>query len=116
MVTGVVEGYLAAVATQDWNGLRAAVRDDIVRVGPYGDTYTGVESYVAFLSALMPTLPGYAMEISRVTYVDEGRRAFAELSETVEIEGRSTVTPEVLVFDLDESGLIARVEIYTRRT
>jgi predicted ester cyclase len=114
-VSAVVEGYLDAVATQDWGRLRASVRDDIVREGPFGDVYTGVDPYVDFLSTLMPTLPGYAMDVARITYVDDGRRAFAELSETVELDGRPTVTPEVLVFDIDDAGLIINVAIYTRR-
>jgi predicted ester cyclase len=110
-----VEDYLDAVATQDWERMSARIRDDVVRVGPFGDVYIGREDYVKFLSDLMPTLPGYAMDISRVTAVDEGRRVVAELSETVEMDGQPLVTPEVLLFDLDDDGLIARIEIFTRR-
>ena len=60
-------------------------------------------------------LPGYSMDIARVTYVDDGRRAFAELAETVTINGAPTVTPEVLTFAIDDDGLISQVTIYTRR-
>lgn len=112
---GVVEGYLEAVATQNWDRLRASVTPDVVRAGPYGDVYTGVDAYVEFLSALMPTLSGYAMDVAKVTYVDDGRRAFAELTETVEMDGSAIVTPEVLSFDLDADGLITHLAIYTRR-
>jgi predicted ester cyclase len=111
----VVEGYLHAVATQDWHGMRASVRDDVVRIGPFGDTYTGRDAYIEFLSNLMPTLPGYSMDVARVTYLDDGCRAIAELSETVTIDGVPTVTPEVLLFDLDAKGRIERIEIFTRR-
>ena len=114
MTHGVVERYLDAVATQDWDTMRATIRDDVVRIGPFGDVYSGLH-YVEFLAGLMPTLPGYAMEVSRVTYVDDGRRAVAELSETVTVDGSPLVTPEVLLFDLDADGRIARVEIFTRR-
>lgn len=92
-----------------------AIRDDVMRIGPYGDVYTGRDAYVEFLSALMPTLPGYSMEVSRVTYVENGRRAVAELSETVTVDGAALVTAEVLLFDLDADGRIARIEIFTRR-
>lgn len=112
---GGVERYLTAVATQDWAALAAAVTDDVVRIGPYGDVYTGREAYLGFLSTLMPTLPGYAMDIARVTYVDDGRRGLAELSETVTIDGSPLVTPEVLLFDLTPDGRVERVEIFTRR-
>ena len=111
----VVERYLAAVAGQDWETLAASVTDDIIRIGPFGDVYTGRDAYVEFLSALMPTLPGYSMDIARISYVDNGARAVAELSETVEIDGAPLVTPEVLLFDLAPDGRIARVEIFTRR-
>jgi ketosteroid isomerase-like protein len=115
VTAGVVERYLAAVAGQDWETLAASVTDDIVRIGPFGDVFTGRDAYVQFLSALMPTLPGYSMDIVRVTHIDNGARAVAELSETVEIDGSPLVTPEVLLFDLTPDGRVARVEIFTRR-
>ena len=99
---GVVEDYLAAVTGHDWDALRALVRDDVVRTGPYHDRFDGRDAYVTFLSGLMPNLPGYAMDVSAVTYTDGGRRAFAELSETVAVDGAPLVTPEVLVFAIDE--------------
>jgi hypothetical protein len=115
MSVGVVERYLAAVAGQDWEVLAASVTDDIVRIGPFGDVYIGRNAYVEFLSALMPTLPGYSMDVARVTYVDNRARAVVELSETVEIDGSPLVTPEVLLFDLTPDGRVGRVEIFTRR-
>src|SRR4051794_28959674 len=104
MSEGVVERYLAAVAGQDWEVLAASVTDEIIRIGPFGDVYTGRNAYMEFLSALMPTLPGYSMDIARVAYVDNGERAVAELSETVEVDGSPLVTPEVLLFDLSSDG------------
>ena len=115
MTDKVVENYLDAVATQDWERMRAAIRDDIVRIGPFGDVYTGRDAYATFLSELMPTLPGYSMDVTRVTYVDNDRRAVAELAETVTMNGEPLVTPEVLLFDLDGDRRIARIEIFTRR-
>lgn len=115
MIDRVVEDYLDAVATQDWPRMRGTIRDDVVRIGPFGDVYEGRDAYVEFLSGLMPTLPGYAMDVARVTYVDDGRRAVAELSETVAMDGAPLITPEALLFDLDDDGHIARIEIFTRR-
>jgi hypothetical protein len=115
MSSGVVEGYLAAVAGQRWEALAATVTDDVVRIGPFGDVYSGRDTYVEFLSALMPTLSGYSMDVVRVTYLDDGRRAVAELSETVAVDGSPLATPEVLLFDLTPDGLVERVEIFTRR-
>lgn len=112
---GVIEDYLSAVTTHDWEALGKAVRDDVVRTGPYHDRYEGREDYVGFLSGLMPNLPGYAMEVGRVTYSDGGRLAFAELAETVEVGGTPVVTPEVLVFDIDEDDRIARIDIFIKQ-
>ena len=115
MSEGVVERYLAAVAGQDWETFAATMTDDIVRIGPFGDVYSGRDSYIEYLSGLMPNLPGYSMDITRVTYIDNGARAVAELSETVEVDGSPLVTPEALLFDLTSDALVKRVEIFTRR-
>lgn len=112
---GVVEDYLTAVTTHDWERLAGVVREDVVRTGPYHDRYEGREAYVGFLAGLMPNLPGYVMNISGVTYADGGRRAFAELAETVEVGGAPLVTPEVLVFDIDEQDRIGRIDIFIKQ-
>ncbi len=115
MSEGTVERYLRAVAEQDWTTFAATITDDVVRIGPFGDVYTGRDDYVQFLSTLMPNLPGYAMDVARVSYLDDGSRAMVELSETVELDGSPLVTPEALLFDLTPEGLVERVEIFTRR-
>ncbi len=109
-VADVIERYLSCMTAHDWDGMAACLADDFTRVGPYGDTYESKPEYVAFIADLMPRLPGYSMEVTRVTYA--GDFAVAELSETVEVEGRPHRTPEALVFDLDPAGLIIRVEVF----
>ena len=78
----IVERYLDAIATHDWGVVDECIADDIVRVGPYGDRYVG------------------------------DARAYAELSETVEFDGKPMRTPEVLVFELTGDGRIARVDVF----
>jgi ketosteroid isomerase-like protein len=112
-MTEVVERYLRGVVAHDWDEVTACLAPDVVRVGPFGDTYSPREPYVAFLRELMPTLPGYSMDVRRV--VGAGPVVVAELSETVEVEGAPFVTPESLVFDLDGDGRIAHIEIYIQR-
>jgi ketosteroid isomerase-like protein len=107
----IVERYLDAIATHDWGVVDECIADDIVRVGPYGDRYAGRCDYMAFIADLMPKLPGYAMKVERVTYVGDAR-AYAELSETVEFDGKPMRTPEVLVFDLAGDDRIARVDVF----
>jgi ketosteroid isomerase-like protein len=111
-VTDVVRRYLQAITDHDWETLAGCLADDVVRTGPYGDTYSSKPQYVSFLSELMPRLPGYAMDVAAVTYSADGRIAVAELTETVEVNGAPKVTPEALVFELTDDGLIGRVRIY----
>ncbi|MGX9789970.1 nuclear transport factor 2 family protein [Mycobacterium sp. MMS18-G62] len=110
-MVGIVERYLDAIASQDWDAIDECIADDIVRVGPYGDRYAGRAEYLAFIADLMPKLKGYSMKMHRVTYATDAL-VFVELSETVEVDGKSLRTPEVLVFELDGDGRIARVEVF----
>jgi ketosteroid isomerase-like protein len=109
-VSGVVERYLDAIIGHDWEALAACLADDgFVRVGPWGDEYSDKAEYVAFISDLMPKLPGYEMRVDRVTYSAHGRVAVVEVSETVDLDGRPHRTPEALVFDLDDDGANGRI-------
>ena len=110
-MAGIVERYLHAIASHDWGVVDECVADDIIRVGPYGDRYAGRDEYLAFIADLMPKLKGYAMKLDRVTYASD-ELAFVELRETVEVDGKPMVTPEVLVFEVAGDGRIARVDIF----
>jgi hypothetical protein len=112
-MTTVVERYLERMVAHDFAAMADCLAEDVVRVGPFGDRYTPRDSYVAFLSALMPTLPGYSMTVSRVVSLD--RLVLVELTEVVEVGGEPLVTPEALVFELDEDGLIAHISIYIQQ-
>jgi ketosteroid isomerase-like protein len=109
--------YLDAIVGHDWEAFAATLSDDdFTRIGPYGDEYPSKREYVAFISELMPTLPGYEMRVDRVTYSGDRRLAVAELSETVDIDGSPLVTPEALVFDLDDRGRIRRIQIFIQKS
>jgi SnoaL-like domain len=108
----VIARYLATMQDHHWEAMGSCLSTEVVRVGPYGDTYRGRPEYVAFLAALLPSLPGYSMEVERITCSPDGRVGVAELSETVEVDGSPLKTPEALVFDMDDDGLIARIRIY----
>lgn len=113
MVDGVIERYLQALVAGDWSTFAECLADDgFTRVGPYGDTYSSKPEYIAFLSELMPTLAEYEMAVARVTYAGDGM-AFAELSETVTVDGTALRTPECLAFEL-EGDRIRRVEVFTQ--
>ena len=107
---GVVERYLDAIIGRDWDVLAACLSDDgFARVGPWGDEYADKAAYVAFIADLMPKLPGYEMRVDRVTYSVDQQLAVAELTETVDVDGRRHPTPEALVFDLDGEPANARI-------
>ncbi len=113
MTDAVIERYLGALVDGDWDTFANCLADDgFTRVGPFGDVKPTKAEYVAFLSDLMPTLPGYSMDVTRVTYA--GSLAFAELSETVQVEGTPLRTPECLTFELSDDGRIRRVEVFTQ--
>lgn len=112
--TGIVERYLDALTRHDWSTFTDCLADDFTRVGPYGDTYSSKSEYVAFIADLLPKLPGYAMEIKRVTYGDGV--AFAELIETVTVDGAPLRTPEVIVLTIDGDDHVARIEVFIQTT
>jgi ketosteroid isomerase-like protein len=108
---GVVERFLAAMVAHDWEAMGRCLTDDVVRVGPYLDTYRGRDEYVAFLALLLPSLPGYSMAVDRI--VAAGSVVTAQLAETVDDpDGKPLRTPEALVFDLADDGRIARIEVF----
>gem|GEM_PF-1093349 len=109
----MVERYLERLVALDWAAMAACLSEDVVRVGPFGDTYTPRDTYVAYLTELMPSLPGYAMRIDRVLH--SGAASVVELTETIDAGGNPVVTPEVLVFDLADDGRIAHIAIYIQR-
>jgi hypothetical protein len=123
--TTVVERYLDRLVAHDWQAVSDCLSDDVIRVGPFEDRYTGREGYVAFLAALMPSLSGYSMNVHRVLQVntfgdvdaDDGGMTvvLAELTETMEADGVPFDTGEALIFDVDEDGQIARVDVYIKR-
>jgi ketosteroid isomerase-like protein len=117
VTSDVVERYLAAVGGQDWVALGGCLADDVVRIGPYGDVYSGRDEYVAYLRGVIPLLPGYRMDVTRVLYVARGgRSAVAEITETIDRDGAPFHTPEAIVFDLTpDRARITRLTIYLKQ-
>lgn len=116
MASGIVERYLEALVSRDWGTFASCLCENIVRVGPYRDTYTSKAEYVEFISELLPQLQDYAMEVTRITYAATGTVAFAELTETVTINGTPFQTPECITFDVADDGRIARIEVFIQTT
>ncbi len=105
-----VEAYLAALAAFSWSELEATLAEDVVRVGPYGDRVEGSAAYAAFLEGVVTSLPSYELEIKRVRAV--GEDVLVELAETIDSDGGRLRTEEALVFGVDSTGAIVRIDVY----
>lgn len=110
---GTVLRYLDRLAAHDWAAVAECLHPEVVRVGPFGDTYSPRRPYVAFLAGLLPTLVGYDLTVERTLGV--GSVVVVQLTETMVIGGSTDVTHEVLVFDT-AAGLITRIAIYIQRS
>jgi len=106
--------YLGALASQDWGAVTGCLAPDVVRRGPFGDNFRGAPAYVSFLQRTMPALPGYRMDVDRVTELGE-QRVLVELRETIGLDSGPLVTHECLVFEVDSDGLVVEICIYIRQ-
>jgi len=100
------------MAAHRFDEMASYLSPDVERTGPYGDVYRGRDAYTRFLEGLLPALPGYLLEVERVTPAASAPLVFVELAETAEVDGEPRRTPEALVFELNDQGLIARVAVY----
>ncbi len=110
----VLDRYFQALRDHDWVGLGDCLAADVRRTGPYLDVVRGKQAYVRFLSRVVPALPNYTLEVSRVRALPDGS-ALVELSETLDVDGVATAHPEALIFDFDGDGRILRVDIYIKQ-
>ena len=108
-----VRRYLDRLVSHDWIAVAACLHPEVVRVGPFADTYTPRDQYVEFLSSVLPSLVNYEMAIERVVAGDAV--VMVQLTETMELGGSTDVTHEVLVFETDPAGLITRIDIFIQR-
>ena len=119
----VVRNYFDRLVAHDWSAVAECLSADVARTGPFADTYEGRDVYLAFLSALMPTLPGYSLSLGRILLVSPERELLSggatvvvQLRETIEVDGAPLETAEALVFELDEDQRICHISIYIQRT
>ena len=111
----IIDRYVRALQDHDWVALADTISDeDLYRVGTFGDVVQGKETYVAFLSSLLPTLVNYRLEVTQVHPLAEGG-AVVELSEYLDVDGVNQRFPEAIFFGLDGAGKIGRVTIYIQQ-
>jgi hypothetical protein len=105
--------YLDRMVAHDWEAMAHCLHPEVVRVGPFGDSYSPRRPYVDYLESLLPTLINYDLSVARTLTRDSV--VMVQLTETMELNGLMDVTHEVLVFDTDVDGLITRIEIFIQR-
>jgi len=98
----VVAAYWAAAEARDWQAFGSLVTDDVVYEGPQTrERVRGREAYVRFN---IEGFPGeWHIAVKRI--VAEGRYA----ASWIEFTGAEGTQPGLCFFELDDSGLIARL-------
>ena len=113
--TDAVEHYLACMAAHDWDGLAATIADEgLTRDGPFCDRVQGKQPYIEFLRGVITSLDGYQLHVQRVSHVSN-RVSFVELSETFGVDGVATTYPECILFERNDTGLIAHVSVFMKQ-
>jgi len=110
----VLDEYFESLRTQDWQGLARCLAEGVHRSGPYLDVIRGRPAYVDYLAKVIPALAGYDLKVARVRALAPDC-AVAELSEFAEVGGVRREFPELILFDFDETGSIARIDIYMKQ-
>jgi len=110
-----VEEYLSALSDRSWDRLATALADDgLVRSGPFVDVIEGKHAYVEFLRRVCSPFDAYRIDVHRLSRSGD-RIVFAEIDEVIDRNGAVNSYPEVLLFELDERGLIRYVSVFMKR-
>lgn len=115
MSEAAVRSFIERISAKDWPAFAALLSEDVERTGPYGDVVAGRDRYVEFLTAVVGRHADYALRERRITVSADGRRAFAEVTEALSVDGGHVEFPEVLAFDLDGDDRISKVAVYMIR-
>jgi len=110
----VLDEYFEALRTQDWARVAPCLAEDVHRTGPYLDEVRGREAYVKFLASAIGALRSYELRVHRVRELAP-HSAVVELSEAMDRGGERREFPELLLFDFDAAGRIARVDVYIKQ-
>ena len=110
-----VEEYLSALSDRSWDRLATALADEgLVRNGPFVDVIEGKQAYVEFLRRVCSPFDAYRIDVHRLSRSGD-RIVFAEIDEVIDWNGAVNSYPEVLLFELDERGLIRYVSVFMKR-
>ena len=105
--------FFAGMRAFDWDAMAECLAEDVIRVGPYRDVKQGRTDYRDFLATTIEAIEGYRQDVQRIW--SDGVHAVAQLSETMNVDGRPRRTDQAIVLDFGSDGLINRVEVYLQR-
>src|SRR3954464_2482860 len=112
----IVQRYIKALGNKDWTAFADTLAEDgFERIGPFADLVTSKNAYVEFLDRVVTPLADYSLMPTRLIPSADGKVVLAETTESFLIDGTPTAFPEALVFDLDDAGLIRRVQVFMMR-
>lgn len=112
----VVVDFWKAIDSHDWELLSTCISDDFVRIGmdpDESDICRGKENYLRFVSGVIGKMQHHTLEMRSLFYSEDRRHAITECLETITTDGEPPLPMFfVNVHDLDEDGLISRLDIY----
>ena len=107
---GKIERFFDCLSAQDWAGLGGLLLPEVERIGPLGDLVRGRSDYLDLLRESVPEV--YGNDVHRVTYALGGGSGFARVTEHLGYPDRPLHLEEAYLFEIDQRGLITRVEIF----
>jgi hypothetical protein len=106
----VIEQFFVSLTARDWEALGRVLAPQVERIGPFGDQVVGRDRY---LDLLMRTVPSeYRNDVLRITSSPDGRSGFARVTEHLQYPHQELHLEETYCFDLDQTGLLSRIEIF----
>jgi SnoaL-like domain len=117
---GPVETMHAHLAMYDWEAFRAVLSPDIERIGPLGERLVGRDAYVELMSSAGQEDSDRdrrrtSWDVHRIVYSEDRRSAFARVTAHVPHgEDQDLLIEQTLAYEIDENGLISRIEVFWR--
>lgn len=107
---GTIERFFGCLSARNWAGLGMVLSPEIDRIGPLGDLVHGKANYLELLRESVPEVHGN--DIHRITYALGAASAFVWVTEHLGYPDQELHLEEAYFFQIDQRGLITRVEIF----
>jgi hypothetical protein len=116
---GPIETMFEHLATSDWESFGALLAPDVERIGPFGERLVGRDAYVELMAGVEQHASDAdrlrtTWDVHRIAYSDDRRSAFARITAHVPHSDRDMKIEQTLAYELDEHGLICRIEVFWR--